>query len=104
MRLRRMIRLKRSEIPRTGARIETWLLSASLTPLKIKFTQNHIFYPHEHLIYFVPPLSTIFILRLVSSSCFLVIWSVRELNSDSRFVTFSARGARRNFVLKTTKK
>ena len=104
MRLRRMIRLKRSEIPRTGARIETWLLSASLTPLKIKFTQHHIFYPYEHLIYFVPPLSTIFILRLVSSSCFLVIWFVRELSSDSRFVTFSARGARRNFVLKTTKK
>ena len=54
--------------------------------------------------YFVPPLSTISILRLVSSSCFFVIWFVRELSSDSRFVTFSARGARRNLVLKTTQK
>ena len=32
--------------------------------------------------YFVPPLSTISILRLVSSSCFLVILFVRELSSD----------------------
>ena len=81
---------------------EDWDLAAvSLTDS----TENKV-HSKSHFLslrsYFVPPLSTISILRLVSSSCFLVIWFVRELSSDSRFVTFSARGARRNLVLKTT--